>query len=36
MRRNLDKLAAYQGANLDTAVSGHFDSLVMVNLRLVG
>ena len=36
MRRNLDKLAAYQGATLDTAVSGHFDSLVLVNLRLVG
>jgi len=35
-RRNLDKLAASQGANLDTAVSGHFDSLVKVNLRLVG
>ena len=35
-RRNLDKLAASRGARLDNAVSGHFDSLVMVNRRLVG
>ena len=35
-RRNLDKLAASLSSKLDNAVSEHFDSLVMVNRRLVG
>ena len=35
-RRNLDKLAASLGHRLDDAFSGHFDSLVKVNRRLVG
>lgn len=34
-RRNLDKLAASRGAELDTTVSGHFDNLVKLNRRLV-
>lgn len=34
-RRNLDKLAASRGAELDTAVRGHFDNLVKLNRRLV-
>ena len=35
-RRNLDKLAASVGSRHDNAVSGHIDSLVKVNRRLVG
>lgn len=36
VRRNLDKLAASLGSRHDNAVSGHIDSLVKVNRRLVG
>ena len=36
VRRNLDKLAASLGSRHDNAVSGHIDSLVKANRRLVG